>query len=231
MGDTVRVNFGKAIPLFALPDTVLLPHALLPLHVSEPRYRQMVSECLDGQGQLAIATFASPRSGQPEPVAVRSITCVSQIIEHQVLADGRYNILLHGVCRARIRRLIEPDGERSYRLAALAPIEALDKPPEPMPEVRQEIGGLLAVPALKNLRGIETLLDWVSRHNVPTHALLELIGFTIVRDTELKYQLLAEADPRRRARIIAGELRHIDGLMRRVRRQRGEAWPKGMSWN
>lgn len=233
MTETIRVNFEQSLPLFPLVDTVLLPHAILPLHVFEPRDRRMVSQCLDRTGQIAIGTVCGEAGDTPPPGPrpVRTAACVGQIIQHDPLPDGRYNILLHGICRARIEKLIEPDKQRPFRLVKLAPIEPLDSLPDPMPEVREDLRSLLSGSALKRLRGIETLMEWVDRKDVPTHALIELIGFAVIRDTELKYQLLAEADPLRRAGLIKGELEYIDRLVHRADRQGWRSWPKGMSWN
>jgi Lon protease-like protein len=233
MSESIRVNFGKPIPLFPLPDTVLLPHAILPLHIFEPRYRQMVSQCLDEAGQIAIGTFSKTRSLESgdDSAAIRGAVCIGQIIQHDVFPDGRYNILLHGVCRAHIKKLLEPNGDRAYRMARLTPIEPVDQPPMPMPEVREELRDLLRRPTLQKLHGIETLMEWIDREDVPTHALLELIGFAVIRDTEVKYRLLEEADPDRRAVMIKGELVYLDMLVRRARRQKFRDWPKGMSWN
>ena len=100
-----------------------------------------------------------------------------------------------------------------------------------MPEVRDNLRKLLAGPSLQQLRGIEAFLEWLDRDDVSTHDLLELIGFALVRDTELKYQLLAEGDPRRRASIITDELIHLDHLVHRVDGQRYREWPTGLSWN
>jgi Lon protease-like protein len=233
MSETVRVNFGKPIPLFPLPDTVLLPHAILPLHVFEPRYQQMIGHCLDRSGQLAIATFDLQKGHEEadEAPPLRAAVCVGQIIQHDALADGRYNVLLHGVCRAQIRQVFEPRGRRAYRIARLAPIEPVDQPPQQMPEVREDLRTLLTGPRLQRLRGIETLLEWIERDDVPTHALLELIGFALVRNTELKYRLLAEPDAEVRAVIIKGELQYLDELVHRADHQNYKSWPKGMSWN
>jgi uncharacterized protein len=232
MSGTIQVDFRRPMPLFPLPDTVLLPHAILPLQVFEPRYRQMVSHCLDRSGQLALATFKCMRDAEPGgSMPIRSAVCVGQIIRHQSLPDGRYNIWLHGVCRARIDEIIEPHDECLYRTGRLHPLEAHDGPPEPMPQLREELRDLLSTPRLKHLRGIEILLEWLDREDVPTHALLELIGFAIVRDTERKYRLLAEADPAHRATLLKSELRSLDTIVRRSLRQHFEDWPKGMSWN
>ncbi len=234
MSETVRVNFAQSTPLFPLADTVLLPHAVLPLHVFEPRYRQMVSDSLDRNGQIAIATLMHCNAGEEraESPPLRAAACVGQIIQHEALPDGRFNILLHGLCRARIQRIIEPRGERAYRLAMLEPIETLNGEPEPMPEVRENLRSLLTGRSLRErLRGIETLMDWVDRDDVPTHALLELIGFALVRDTELKYRLLEEPNPWRRASLITDELRYIDHLVIRALHLNQREWPKGVSWN
>jgi Lon protease-like protein len=233
MSETIRVNFSKSIPLFPLVEAVLLPHAVLPLHIFEPRYRQMVSECLDQSGQIAIATLNRSRGGgdDDDSARVRSAACVGQIIQHDALPDGRYNILLHGVCRARIKTLIEPEGDRAFRLARLVPMEPLDEEPAPMPGVRKTLRSLLTSPPLQRLRGIDTLMEWIDREDVPTHALVELIGFAVVRDTETKYQLLAEASPMRRAALIQDELKHIDRMVISAERQNPQGWPKGMSWN
>lgn len=237
MSETIRVNFGHSIALFPLSEAVLLPHAVLPLQIFEPRYRQMVGECLDRTGQIAIATIDHACSGPSAigmigaPTAVRNTACVGQIIQHDMLADGGYNILLHGICRARIEELIEPEGDRAYRLARLAPLESLDDPPSPMPEVRRDLRRLLSGTHVQQLRGIDTLLEWVNREDVPTHALIELIAFALIKDIDRKYQLLAEPEPKRRAKLLNAEIAYLRGVVARARRQGYEDWPKGLSWN
>ena len=54
---SIRVNFNKPIPLFPLDSVVLLPQQVMPLHIFEPRYRQMVDEALDSVGQIAMAVI------------------------------------------------------------------------------------------------------------------------------------------------------------------------------
>ena len=112
--NTVQVNFGKPIPLFPLDSAVLLPQQVLPLHIFEPRYRQMVERALDGAGQIAMAVFEGESwkqqyHGRP---ALRPAVCIGQIVQHERLPDGRYNIILQGVCRARISKESARDGER-----------------------------------------------------------------------------------------------------------------------
>lgn len=100
-----------------------------------------------------------------------------------------------------------------------------------MPGVRSALRSLLSGPRLRRMRCIETVMEWFDREDVTTHALLELIGFVLVQDQDVKYALLAEPCPDRRARLITRELRSLDGLVRRADLQNPEAWPKGVSWN
>lgn len=233
MPEVIRVNFSRPMPLFPLPDAVLLPHAIQPLHVFEPRYRQMVEDCLDGPGQIAMATFAGAawREEYDGTPPLRPAVCVGQIVHHDALPGGRHNILLHGVCRAKIDQLVDPDEERPYRMAKLVPLEAVDKDAPRMLDIRRDLKRLLVGPRLRRMRSVDAVMQWFDREDVSTHALLELIGFALVHDTELRYKLLAEANPRRRAGLIKQELASLDNLVNRADRQSFKRWPKGMSWN
>lgn len=241
MAEEIRVNFSRPLPLFPLPDAVLLPHAILPLHIFEHRYRQMVDDCLDQHGQIAMATYVG-RNHQNDTLAdgdgeshdlaeIRPVVCVGQIVQHEGLPDGRHNILLHGVCRARILNIDESDTDRLYLLAELEPLEMPANKPAQMTEVRDTLRELLQGDRLSRMRSVDTVLEWFGREEIPTHALLELIGFTMVKDNEVKYQLLAEPDPFQRAELIMRDLKHIDELIRQAEQQSYRTWPKGMSWN
>jgi uncharacterized protein len=111
------------VPIFPLPEVVFFPETVLPLHVFEPRYRQMVADCLAADGWMAVvmlrAGWEKDYQGRPP---VQTIAGAGEIIQAEMLADGRYNVLLHG--RARIRILSEepPDG-RLYRVVRAERLE------------------------------------------------------------------------------------------------------------
>lgn len=111
------------VPIFPLPEVVFFPETVLPLHVFEPRYRQMVADCLAADGWMAVvmlrAGWEKDYQGRPP---VQTIAGVGEIIQAEMLADGRYNILLHG--RSRIRILAEepPEG-RLYRVVRAERLE------------------------------------------------------------------------------------------------------------
>jgi len=232
MSDVVCINFAKPMPLFPLSETVLLPHAVQPLHIFELRYRQMIAESLDTSGQIAMAVLGDEAMEKTigDPGLLPAV-CIGQIVQHEPLDDGRYNVLVHGVCRARIREVFEPQGERLYRSAILAPVEQLEDTPTPMADVRDRLYNLLQRDRLQRLRCIDGLIEWFDREELPTQALVELIGFALVRDAGTRYALLAEPDARRRAQLVCREICSIDSLIARAEQQSHPRWPKGVSWN
>ncbi len=233
MAETVRVNFSRSIPLFPLDGVVLLPHETLPLHVFEPRYRQMIRGCLDTAGQFAIATIDQDRdreTGGLEPRPLRPAACVGQIMGHEALPDGRYNLLLQGVCRGRIVEVQEAEGDRAFRTAVMRPLEQPGDEP-PLSDVRRRLGDLLAEDRLESLEAIERLREWAEHPEIPTRALVDLIGLVLVRDPDRKYRLLAESDVRVRAEMVGGELEHLERLLAAAAGQDWRSWPRGMSWN
>lgn len=94
------------LPIFPLPQVVLFPRALLPLHIFEPRYRTLLKDALETHKIIVMARIADPHDtsagGQPR---IASVAGAGVILEHQTLADGRSNILLHGVARVRLEEL------------------------------------------------------------------------------------------------------------------------------
>lgn len=104
------------LPLFPLPDGVLLPHTYLSLQIFEPRYRRMMEDCVEGHRVMAIAMLdecGSPdRYGRPP---IRSIAGVGLLRRSARLPDGRYNIVIEGMLRANIEDELAPD--RPYRRA------------------------------------------------------------------------------------------------------------------
>ncbi len=103
------------LPLFPLPNVVLFPGVFLPLHVFEPRYREMVADALANDRMIGMVLFKPgwehEYEGRP---AVYPIGCSGVITHVDRLDDGRYNIVLRGVERFRI---LEEDHARSYRRA------------------------------------------------------------------------------------------------------------------
>jgi ATP-dependent Lon protease len=241
MSETISLDFKRPMAVFPLPGVVLLPHGVQALHIFEPRYRQMVEDCLESMeddnlltaAPIAMATYVTgPKaSSLKSSPPIKPATCVGKIVQHQRLSDGRHNIVVQGICRARIRALMEPTDARLYRMALLEPTERVSDPPPPLPGVRKAIRTLLTGPRLGRMTAAPTIMEWLSRKDVSTHAILELVGFTLIGDDTVRYRLLAEPSARERAELIQRELGRLDLLLTKADEQAWKAWPKGVSWN
>ena len=108
----------EIIPLFPLPGVALFPDLPLPLHIFEPRYRQMLKDALAGSKFIGIVQVRPGESGEPKPIF--SIGCAGVIEGVAELEDGRSNIVLRGVSRFRVEEEL-PEG-RVYRVARVTPL-------------------------------------------------------------------------------------------------------------
>src|SRR5687768_8728876 len=95
----------KQLPVFPLP-LVLLPNEVLPLHIFEPRYRQMLTD-IELRRNLFGITFFEPGEGLPERPPTGSIGCAAEVRETSMLPDGRSNILTSGVIRYRLLEYLD----------------------------------------------------------------------------------------------------------------------------
>jgi len=234
---SIRVNFGRPMPLFPLDTAVLLPQQVIPLHIFEPRYRQLVGHVLDGSGQFAMGVYESKafKNAKSEKAAnglpaIRSVVCIAQIAEHEVLPGGRYNIVVQGICRAQVVEEVDQE-DQLYRSAVLSPLIDDQTSDEALAGMREWMGEMLDEGPLRHLAAAETVLAYVRNSEVPTTALLELIGFALTSDAEDRYQLLAEPNAQIRAKILKSELSTLGSLLNRAAAQSHQDWPKGCSWN
>jgi Lon protease-like protein len=96
-----------ARPMFPL-ESVLLPGALLPLHVFEPRYRQLVQDCVVADGSFGVVLIA--RGSEVGGGDVRTdVGTLARIIQVEELADGRYVLMAVGVRRLRVTAWLTDD--------------------------------------------------------------------------------------------------------------------------
>ena len=203
--ERVTVNFNRPIPLFPLPACVLLPHVAVPLHVFEERYRAMTRHALDAAGLIAMAVYDTDLH---DGHSLRPVVCVGYLVQHERLDDGRYHVLLHGVCRATIveEQAVHPDG---YRMATLTPFALNTVDPEDetvqLVAIRERIQELLRDPKLRKLGPVSQVDGWL-QDDLPTPALIDMVTLAVSPDPEARYACLSEADPRRRGESLTGIL-------------------------
>src|SRR3990172_6990789 len=145
-----KIEIPKIISLFPLPTTVLFPKAHLPLHIFEPRYREMVHDALDSHRLIGMALL---KEGWEEEYdrnpPICEIGCVGRMLYVQPLEDGCFNIVLYGLSKIVIR---DQFFDKSYRQAWVEPVEAAQGTPKLPPLLRT---GLITV-----LRDYARLRGW-----------------------------------------------------------------------
>jgi Lon protease-like protein len=112
------------LPLFPLP-IVLFPGAPMPLHVFEPRYRQLVAHCVEGDGRFGLLYHDPDRHG-PFEAEEGQVGCVAEILDFQPLPDGRSLIFTRGRERFRVEDGIE--SETMYDECVAAPYGDWEEP-------------------------------------------------------------------------------------------------------
>jgi Lon protease-like protein len=207
------------VPLFPLPNVVLFPRAVLPLHIFEERYKQMTADVLRSHRQVAMALLRAGWEkdyyGRP---AIEPVVCVGTILSHERLADGRYNFLLQGHTRARVSREVR-QGEEPYRLAELARLEEVPAPEAELAELRGRLAALLARESyVAALPGGMQFREMLGSGGVPTATVADLLAFHAlpVEQVGFKQSLLAEQDVRRRVEAVASALEAMHPAWRNV---------------
>jgi Lon protease-like protein len=188
------------VPIFPLPETVFFPSELLPLHLFEPRYRQMAEDTIARDRQLVVVLL---RPGWEEDYygnpPVHDVATMGHIDEHEKLPDGRFNIVLRGIERVR---LVTPQSEsaerfegRLYRARETRPLP--ESPPPP---------GVSLQAITRRLRELEGELaattqtkKWASRGAADFRELVNTLSATSDIPASTKQQLLEEGDILKRA--------------------------------
>lgn len=184
------------VPVFPLTGAFLFPGALMPLHIFEPRYLQMVDDLLDTAGRLVIAPVAGDVSEDSTP-RLHRIGGLGEINGHKRLPDGRYLIVLIGLGRYVID---EVPSDRLYRRVEAEPLEEHPIPEGREPPLRDRL--IEAVRSRSNDRIEET--DEISTDRL-ADVLMMLLHQQAVLDTESLSRLYGEVSLERRASRVLAE--------------------------
>jgi ATP-dependent Lon protease len=199
-----EARFTGDVRLFPLPDLVMFPHVVQPLHIFEPRYRDMLNEALDGDGLLAMAILApgwqDNYEGRP---ALLPHLCVGKVVTHHRLDDGRYNLMLLGMRRGRI--VAERPATKSFREAEVVLLDdAYPDAGEPHRAALQQSLALAfqrALPLTDEAQAEGPMKELLTS-DVPLGVLTDLVSFALPLNRKLKQELLGEVDVDRRARLL-----------------------------
>jgi len=196
-----------SLPIFPLPNCVLLPGGLLPLRVFEKRYREMTRDCLAGHQLMGIARlrpgFETSYYGRP-PVYEK---CgVGKIICSEELPDGRYVLVLRGVARAEIAR--ELSTERTYRMVEARPLDDAKYDPIDAHDHHRRLISLCDRLAEVIEQGGSELRDLVRGFDSPG-ACADAVAAALVMDADARQELLEARDPMVRLQRTLGHVSHL----------------------
>jgi uncharacterized protein len=185
---------GPVVPLFPLANVWLFPGAVMPLHIFEPRYRQMVEDSLDQTGRVVLGTVCDGHerdmAGAPP---IYPIAGLGEIARHERLPDGRFLLLLLGLQRVRVR---EVPSDRLYRRVALEPFEE-----RPIPECRcEDVQRRLREAVLERTNDLLNLPE-----DMPASSLCDLLTLRMPLPHAVVRRIYTECDLAERAELALAE--------------------------
>lgn len=183
-------QFSGSVPVFPLGNMVLFPHLILPLHIFEHRYREMTRDVLSGENLIAMALYKPGReSGEGPGLPFYETVTLGQVMQHESLPEGKFNLTLLGVSRARVlsAHLDKPYWQAELELVS----EDLDGMDIGQNKVHYEnlwkhFGSMLADPAKA----------------LPLPILCDLIASTFISDIHEKQKLLEMIDISKRCETL-----------------------------
>jgi ATP-dependent Lon protease len=200
-----KVSGVSELPLFPLP-IVLFPGVPLPLHIFEPRYRQMLGDIRAGNNLFGLSYFDASTSEKENPPAGH-IGCVAEVTETQTLPDGRSNILTVGVIRYRIEQYVERGNP--YLVARVSFFEDEDEDNELLAESSHEVAEIFIriARAVRIINDERTSLPDIS--NTDPQRLSFLVAAAMEVDTDVKQELLE-------LRLTLERLRRLGDMLARA---------------
>jgi Lon protease-like protein len=194
-------HFSGMARLFPLPNLVLFPNVVQPLHIFEPRYRQLMADALAGDRLIGLGlldpTAGIQITGLP---VIHPVICLGSIFREERMPDGRFNLLLQGVARARIVEEL-PSG-KLYREAR---VELLQEIPAASADQEEELRHTLMerVSAwFHHQPAAQTQLKKLFKGSLTLGMLCDVLGFALPLQLELKQELLEMVDIEERANML-----------------------------
>ena len=183
------------VPLFPLPGAILFPRSQIPLHIFEPRYREMVRDAMEGTGQIAM--IQPLRLDDDNQAPLYEVGCVGELVGIEELEDGRFNIVLLGSHRFRLIR--EADVDSPYRCADVD-IEAFDDSDPPAMSLGQRAEVEREARRLGDALGLA--VDWAAVGRLDDEMLVNAISQVAPFDVGAKQALLEQESLTDRADLL-----------------------------
>ncbi|RPJ33042.1 MAG: hypothetical protein EHM17_11650 [Verrucomicrobiaceae bacterium] len=186
-----------------LPDCTLFPHGGLPLHIFEPRYRQLLADALEGDCIFAVARLTAEERGDPA-ACTAPLGTIGLVRASREAEDGTSQLLLHGVIRVRF---IEWHDERPYPFASIEPVVSIFAPERQAAAAMKTLRGAVE-DAIRSLpaevkEGVFALLDRADGPELMT----DIVCQQFIHEPDLRQQLLEMESVGARIPVICDYLR------------------------
>ncbi|MEX0729131.1 MAG: LON peptidase substrate-binding domain-containing protein [Planctomycetaceae bacterium] len=194
---------GGTIPIFPLPDTVLLPQEVVPLHIFEPRYRRMLNDVISSERLLGMALLKPGWEADydTKSAAVYEQICVGYVAADQLLPDGRSLIILQGVSRAEIEKELATNEPYRLTRCRLIADRQLNEPSIDREHRHRELV-FRYLQLLPKLNLAETGMVPTERHDLSLGALCDLLASTLSLTADDKLSVLQEVDVDERSELV-----------------------------
>jgi Lon protease-like protein len=201
------VELPAAVPVMPLPGVLLFPNALLPLHIFEPRFREMLARALDDNRMICIALVKPERQQWRTSTDFFSVSTVGLIRACIGRSDGTSDLILQGIRRVKFSDF---EQEVPFPIARIKPLKTRAKPTVETDALAIKVVELYA--RLKSRKGAlpEKINRYLGEMSDP-EMLADLIASTFVSGATRRQQLLEELDLNNRLRLLIQCLREENG--------------------
>lgn len=201
------IDFDGVVRLFPLPNLVMFPHVIQALHIFEPRYCEMLSDALESDHLITMAVLEPGWETHYELVPkISQFVCIGRVVSHTPTGDGRHNILLAGIQRAKIVEELTDDVQfRKARVELIEDIPISDPGAEEI--ARVELLRLFQPALPEELARSDSFTDLLTLQ-IPLGTLTDVIAYALNLPVAIKQALLGENRVEIRYNILVDQLIH-----------------------
>ena len=192
-------DFDNTVRLFPLPKLVMFPGVMQALHVFEPRYREMVADCLASDRLLTLAMLYEDQFNDDGDPKIAQTVCLGRIESEVQMEDGRYTLMLVGEKRATIKRELRT--QLPYRMAE---VEVFDEDLTVIDDqqgLRAKLVSTFRLLSEFNPAWDKTSIDSMLADDLPLCRLVDVTCYVAGLDPENQQRVLATFDLKTRTKL------------------------------
>ncbi len=215
----MEITLPQELPLMTLPNVAFFPQALMPIHIFEPRYREMLRDVLAANRLFAVAGLDLQEMNRPgkfePPHRVASVGIVRACQKND---NGTSNLLLQGLARIEIVDIVTDEPYRRIRGRALTSLPGASDDENQV--LRRELSRLLGLKLKLTAAQAGEMAAFLKTVEDP-EAFVDIAAFSLCEDPALKQRLLETLDVHRRLKLFNRQLRTEVGALKLSRKLQG----------